>query len=492
MKGYLIGKNKIKHHPSIIHPSIHPSYIHPSIHAHIHPSIHNNYTSTYTDLLLLPSFILVLLLQFFFFYFYFYFFDSSSSSSSTTSSSILLSSSSLPLPLPLPLLMQLSRLIGFHSPLLSMDCDCHWSPDDLHLRYQYISDFFIALAYFSIPLELIYFVKKSAVFPYRWVLVQFGAFIVLCGATHLINLWTLSAAHSPLVATVMTVSKVLTAVVSCATALMLVHIIPDLLSVKTRELFLKNKAAELDREMGIIRTQEETGRSVRMLTQEIRSTLDRHTILNTTMVELGKALALEECGLWMPTRKGTELKLTHTLLLEKQQQKNKNGGGYGGGGGGRTAPSRHLTVPLSHATVKQVLGSRRAVSLPSDSPLAVMTRPDGAVKYAVAGDAVAMRVPLLHLNNFRIVCDLEPSVAAARCSAPFALMVLVLPSNSARRWHVHELELVEVVAEQVNVQTYFASEGTTSPNPTLRILWNFVVRTFSVPLFSVSPSALLC
>jgi hypothetical protein len=145
--------------------------------------------------------------------------------------------------------------------------------------------------------------------------------------------------------------------------------------------------------------------------------------------------------------------------MEKQQQKIKNGGGgggYGGAGGGRTAPSRHLTVPLSHATVKQVLGSRRAVSLPSDSPLAVMTRPDGAVKYAVA-----MRVPLLHLSNFRIVCDLEPSVAAARCSAPFALMVLVLPSNSARRWHVHELELVEVVAEQVSVppqRASFASE----------------------------------
>ncbi|URD81081.1 hypothetical protein MUK42_02285, partial [Musa troglodytarum] len=35
------------------------------------------------------------------------------------------------------------------------------------------------------------------------------------------------------------------------------------LSVKTRELFLKNKAEELDREMGLIRTQEETGRHVK-------------------------------------------------------------------------------------------------------------------------------------------------------------------------------------------------------------------------------------
>ena len=104
------------------------------------------------------------------------------------------------------------------------DCDCiggQWAVDDLLVRYQYVSDFFIALAYFSIPLELVYFVKKSAVFPYRWVLVQFGAFIVLCGSTHLINMWTFRE-HTRTVAMVMTVAKVLTAIVSCATALMLV------------------------------------------------------------------------------------------------------------------------------------------------------------------------------------------------------------------------------------------------------------------------------
>ncbi|CAK9198185.1 unnamed protein product [Sphagnum troendelagicum] len=137
-------------------------------------------------------------------------------------------------------------------------CNCvepQWPADDLHMRYQYISDFFIPLAYFSIPLELIYFVKKSSIFPYRWVLVQFGAFLVLCGATHLINLWTFSA-HTRVKAVALTVAKIFTAAVSCATSLMLIHIIPDLLSVKTRELFSKNKAAELDREMGLIRTQE--------------------------------------------------------------------------------------------------------------------------------------------------------------------------------------------------------------------------------------------
>lgn len=302
-------------------------------------------------------------------------------------------------------------------------CNCidpPWSADDLLTKYQYISDFFIALAYFSIPLELIYFVKKSAVFPYRWVLVQFGAFIVLCGATHMINLWTFHV-HTKAVAMVMTISKILTAVVSCATALMLVHIIPDLLSVKTRELFLKNKAAELDREMGIIRTQEETGRHVRMLTHEIRSTLDRHTILNTTLVELGRTLALEECALWMPTRTGLELQLSHTLRQQNPMT---------------------FTVPIQHPSINQVFSTNRAVMISPNSPVAMIRPRTG--KYMI-GDVVAVRVPLLHLSNFQINDWPEPS------KRWYALMVLMLPSDSARRWHVHELELVEVVADQVAV-----------------------------------------
>ncbi|EPS64584.1 ethylene receptor, partial [Genlisea aurea] len=302
-------------------------------------------------------------------------------------------------------------------------CNCiepPWPGDELLMKYQYISDFFIALAYFSIPLELIYFVKKSAVFPYRWVLVQFGAFIVLCGATHLISLWTFSM-HTRTVAVVMTTAKIMTAVVSCATALMLVHIIPDLLSVKTRELFLKNRTDELNREVGLIRTQEETSRHVRMLTHEIRSTLDRHTILKTTLVELGRTLGLEECALWMPTRTGLELQLSYTL-------RHQNPVGF--------------TVPIQLPAISQVFNTSHAVKVSPNSPVARI-RPSG--KYVTPGEVVAVRVPLLHLSNFQI--HDWPELSTKR----YALMVLMLPSDSARQWHLHELELVEVVADQVAV-----------------------------------------
>ncbi|CAL9782497.1 unnamed protein product [Musa acuminata subsp. burmannicoides] len=253
-----------------------------------------------------------------------------------------------------------------------------------------------------------------------WVLIQFGAFIVLCGATHLINLWTFTV-HSKTLAIVMTIAKVSTAVVSCATALMLVHIIPDLLSVKTRELFLKNKAEELDREMGLIRTQEETGRHVRMLTHEIRSTLDRDTILKTTLVELGRTLGLEECALWMPSRNGSSLYLSRTLHHQ--------------------LPTGS-TVPINLPVVNQIFSSNHAMIIPHTCQLAKIRPSSG--RY-VPPEVAAVRVPLLHLSNFQINDWSELSAKS------YAVMVLILPSDSARKWHVHELELVEVVADQVAV-----------------------------------------
>jgi hypothetical protein len=60
-----------------------------------------------------------------------------------------------------------------------------WNPQlvGLHL----VSDLTIAIAYFSIPLTLFYFVEKRADLPFNWIFSLFGAFIILCGATHLLE-----------------------------------------------------------------------------------------------------------------------------------------------------------------------------------------------------------------------------------------------------------------------------------------------------------------
>lgn len=94
--------------------------------------------------------------------------------------------------------------------------------DDQLAQVQQISDLFIFLSYFSIPLELLYFLACSKlVFPFKWIIVQFGAFIVLCGLTHLVAMWTYHE-HTYAIALTQTVMKGLTALVSCATALTLV------------------------------------------------------------------------------------------------------------------------------------------------------------------------------------------------------------------------------------------------------------------------------
>ncbi|KAJ1391825.1 Signal transduction response regulator, receiver domain [Sesbania bispinosa] len=51
----------------------------------------------------------------------------------------------------------------------------------------------------------------------------------------------------------------------------------------------------------------------RMLTHEIRKSLDKHKILYTTLVELSKTLGLQNCAVWMPNVDKTEMNLTHEL-----------------------------------------------------------------------------------------------------------------------------------------------------------------------------------
>lgn len=69
---------------------------------------------------------------------------------------------------------------------------------------------------------------------------------------------------------------------------------------QVRELFLQHKASQLDREMDVMKRREEAGRQVGLLTSRIRQTLDRHTILHTTMLDLSQALSLDNCTIWMP------------------------------------------------------------------------------------------------------------------------------------------------------------------------------------------------
>ncbi|MEH2414158.1 hybrid sensor histidine kinase/response regulator [Nostoc sp.] len=90
-----------------------------------------------------------------------------------------------------------------------------------------LSDSFIALAYYSIPATLFYFVRKRQDLPFDWIFLLFSAFIVACGTTHLIEIWTLWHPTYWLSGFV----KAVTAIISVITAVNLVSLVPQALAL---------------------------------------------------------------------------------------------------------------------------------------------------------------------------------------------------------------------------------------------------------------------
>ena len=58
-----------------------------------------------------------------------------------------------------------------------------------------VSDSLIALAYFSIPFTLLYFVRHRTDLSFNWIFVCFAIFIVACGTTHVMEIWTVWQPH---------------------------------------------------------------------------------------------------------------------------------------------------------------------------------------------------------------------------------------------------------------------------------------------------------
>jgi PAS domain S-box-containing protein len=95
-----------------------------------------------------------------------------------------------------------------------------WQPGLVGLHV--VSDALIALAYYSIPVMLVYFVRKRRDVPFHWMFLLFGAFIVACGTTHILEVWTLWHPNYWLSGGI----KAITAIVSLYTASELIPILP--------------------------------------------------------------------------------------------------------------------------------------------------------------------------------------------------------------------------------------------------------------------------
>jgi signal transduction histidine kinase/ActR/RegA family two-component response regulator len=107
-----------------------------------------------------------------------------------------------------------------HATCLSWRADLLW----LHAS----SDVLTALAYYSIPLALTWFALRRRDLRFRWMFLLFGVFILACGTTHLMSVWTLWVPDWGIAGIV----KALTAMASVATAVLLWPLLPKALAIR--------------------------------------------------------------------------------------------------------------------------------------------------------------------------------------------------------------------------------------------------------------------
>ncbi|MEG4247692.1 ATP-binding protein [Microcoleus sp. Pol10D4] len=145
------------------------------------------------------------------------------------------------------------------------------------------SDSIIALAYFSIPITLIYFISKREDLPFDWIFAMFGGFIVACGITHIFEVWTLWHPTYWLSGTM----KAITAVISFATAILLVDLIPQALALPSpAQLESANRLLEaeiVDRQLAeaaLKKAKEELETRVEERTAELKSQTQQLELTN--------------------------------------------------------------------------------------------------------------------------------------------------------------------------------------------------------------------
>jgi PAS domain S-box-containing protein len=119
-----------------------------------------------------------------------------------------------------------------------------WKPGLVWLHV--VSDSLIALSYYSIPVMLVYFVYKRRDLPFNWIFLMFSTFIVACGTTHTMDVWTLWHPTYWLSG----YFKVITAAASVNTAVLLLPLIPKALALpspaqlKSINVALQNEIAD--------------------------------------------------------------------------------------------------------------------------------------------------------------------------------------------------------------------------------------------------------
>ncbi|MDF1757535.1 MAG: ATP-binding protein [Legionellaceae bacterium] len=147
-----------------------------------------------------------------------------------------------------------------------------WTPSVLWTLV--FSNSLISLSYLMIPFTLLYVYLKRKDFNFIWIFLLFGAFILFCGATHLLHVITY---WNPIYGVQATVD-LLTGIVSFLTAIVLIKLVPDLLKIPSPE-ELENKNIQLKNTLSDLSNSEIKYKSlVKSIQYGICSFKEDHTI----------------------------------------------------------------------------------------------------------------------------------------------------------------------------------------------------------------------
>ncbi|HEU4622192.1 MAG TPA: hybrid sensor histidine kinase/response regulator [Burkholderiaceae bacterium] len=152
-----------------------------------------------------------------------------------------------------------------------------WIPTLLWLHV--VSDALIGLAYISIPLTLLYFVRRRADLPFHWMFLLFALFIVSCGFTHWMAIWTIWNPDYWLDGAL----KAVTASASILTAAALVYLVPRALAIPTVRQLQEAKEA--------LETQVRVRETVEAELREARDALERRVEERTRELSEAKVAA---------------------------------------------------------------------------------------------------------------------------------------------------------------------------------------------------------
>ena len=129
-----------------------------------------------------------------------------------------------------------------------------------------VADVAIGLAYVAIAATLLALVRRTrGSLPYSWMFVAFGTFIIACGLTHFMEVWTLWQPMFWLSADL----KLVTAVASVTTAVVLPPLVPRVLDL------LEDARLSREREQALATVRSELAARVEERTRELQSALLR-------------------------------------------------------------------------------------------------------------------------------------------------------------------------------------------------------------------------